>query len=181
MLKNLCKQAPSFSQLLLVSSRRSFASSTLKAFATLDPEKMGPSTLGYNLLDGQWVNNTKKHMELVDPLNGGTMIKLPDTDKEESQAFIKSMAMCPKTGLHNPIRNKERYLMLAEVNRRVVEALGDPEVFNFFVRCLQKSCPKSTAQATGELKVTMDFFKNYTGDRVRFLAESKRTPGDHLG
>jgi 1-pyrroline-5-carboxylate dehydrogenase len=29
--------------------------------------------------------------------------------------------------------------------------------------------------------VTVNFFKNYTGDRTRFLAESFRQPGDHSG
>jgi len=40
----------------------------------------------------------------------------------------------PKSGLHNPFKNKERYLMLSEVNRKVVEVMHDKEVFNFFVK-----------------------------------------------
>lgn len=71
--------------------------------------------------------------------------------------------------------------MLGEVNRRVVESFSDPEVFQFFVKCIQRCCPKSDAQARGELKVTVDFFKNFTGDRVRYLASSTRHPGDHNG
>ena len=57
----------------------------------------------------------------------------------------------PKTGLHNPFKNKERYLMLGEVNRKVAEAFNDKEVFDFFVKAIQRVCPKSTAQAAGEL------------------------------
>jgi hypothetical protein len=30
------------------------------------------------LVNGEWVG-TEKYIDLVDPLNGGTMIKLPDT------------------------------------------------------------------------------------------------------
>jgi 1-pyrroline-5-carboxylate dehydrogenase len=55
------------------------------------------------------------------------------------------MQQCPKTGLHNPFRNKERYLQYGEVNRRLVEAFQDKEVYNFFVRAIQRSCPKSYA------------------------------------
>lgn len=29
--------------------------------------------------------------------------------------------------------------------------------------------------------MTVDFFENFCGDRVRFLAHSVRQPGDHLG
>jgi 1-pyrroline-5-carboxylate dehydrogenase len=57
------------------------------------------------LLDGEWVG-TEKYLDLVDPLNGGTMIKLPDTQITEIKPFIESMQKCPKTGLHNPFKNK---------------------------------------------------------------------------
>lgn len=36
-------------------------------------------------------------------------------------------------------------------------------------------------QAHGELKVTIDFFKNFCGDNVRYLANAERSPGDHSG
>lgn len=100
---------------------------------------------------------------------------------DEIQPFVDSLMDCPKSGVHNPFKNKERYLMLAEVNRKVVEVLHDPEVLNFFVRITQRVVPKSTHQATGEMVVTRDFFENMTGDRVRFLAHSERKPGDHAG
>lgn len=29
--------------------------------------------------------------------------------------------------------------------------------------------------------MTVDFFKNFCGDRVRFLANGDRVPGDHAG
>jgi len=71
--------------------------------------------------------------------------------------------------------------MLAEVNRRVVECMNDPEVFDFFVKLIQRVAPKSTAQCKAELDVTVDFFKNFCGDRVRFLAQSEQMPGNHFG
>ena len=48
---------------------------------------------------------------------------------DEIQPFVESLEQCPKSGLHNPFWNKERYLMLGEVNRKVVEVMHDPEVF----------------------------------------------------
>jgi 1-pyrroline-5-carboxylate dehydrogenase len=91
------------------------------------------------------------------------------------------MKAVPKSGIHNPFKNKERYLMLSEVNRRVVETLQDKEVMDFFVNMIQRTVPKSDAQTRGEINVTVDFFKNFCGDRVRYLAQGERQPGDHLG
>ena len=71
--------------------------------------------------------------------------------------------------------------MLSEVNRKVVECMHDPEVHQFFVRCIQRCVPKSYKQTRAEIDVTIDFFENFCGDRVRFLAHSVRQPGDHTG
>lgn len=109
------------------------------------------------------------------------MIRVPNTGMDEIQPFIESMQSVPKSGLHNPFRNKERYLMLADVNRRVVECMHDPEVHNFFVKLVQRVAPKSTEQATAEIDVTVKFFENFCGDRVRFLAHSDQQPGNHTG
>jgi 1-pyrroline-5-carboxylate dehydrogenase len=51
----------------------------------------------------------------------------------------------PKHGLHNPFKNKERYLMLGAVSRKAAEVLHDPEVFNFFVEATMRAIPKSRA------------------------------------
>ena len=102
------------------------------------------------------------------------MVRIPDTQMEEIDPFVESLRECPKTGLHNPFKNKERYLMLSEVNRKVVECMHDKEVFDFFVKAIQRVAPKSTAQTAAELQVTLDFYENFCGDRVRFLAHSIR-------
>lgn len=78
-------------------------------------------------------------------MNGKVMVTQPDTNIEETKNLIDDMASCPKTGLHNPFKNKERYLMLGEVCRKLVEAMHDKEVYNFFIRCIQRTCPKSYA------------------------------------
>jgi 1-pyrroline-5-carboxylate dehydrogenase len=85
------------------------------------------------LVGGEW-KDTKEYLNLVDPLTGNTMIRVPNTTVEEIQPFIDSLASCPKSGLHNPFKNKERYLMLAEVNRKVVECMNDHDVYNYFVK-----------------------------------------------
>ena len=62
---------------------------------------------------------------------------------DEIEPFVESMKSCPKYGLHNPYLNKERYLMLGEVNRKLVDVMQDPEVFNFICRMSQRQIPKS--------------------------------------
>lgn len=41
--------------------------------------------------------------------------------------------------------------------------------------------PKSYLQTKAEIDVTVDFYKNFCGDRVRFLAHSEQQPGNHFG
>lgn len=161
-----------FSAVTRAVAQRGF-SQHLKAFATVDPNHMNGKDKGFNLIDGEWCT-TQKYTALPDPLNGGSLMQVPATSLEEVQPIIETSLEVPKSGLHNPFKNKERYLMLSEVNRRVVETMHDKEVFDFFVKCIQRCVPKSTAQTTAELAVTVDFFENFCGDRVRFLAHSER-------
>ena len=130
-------------------------STHLKAFATIDPNNLTGKDRGYNLVKGEWTS-TAKYVDLVDPLTGKTMMKQPDTQLDETAPFVESLQSCPKTGLHNPFKNKERYLMLSEVNRRVVECMHDKEVFDFFVKAIQRCAPKSRQQTVAELQVTLD-------------------------
>lgn len=155
-------------------------SSILKAFATVDPKNLSVNSQGFNLVNGEWKTTEKKKI-IVDPMTGEQMLSQPDTQLTEADAFIESLRQCPKSGLHNPFKNKERYLMLGEVCRKVVECMQDKKVWDFFIEAIQRTCPKSAQQTHGELKVTIDFFKNFCGDNVRYLATAERTPGDHLG
>ncbi len=104
----------------------------LKAFATVDPKGMNGKDKGFNLVNGEW-KTTSAYSDLIDPLTGKTMMQVPQTSADEIQPFVDSMLAVPKSGLHNSFKNKERYLMLSEVNRKVVETMHDPEVMNFFV------------------------------------------------
>lgn len=71
--------------------------------------------------------------------------------------------------------------MLGEVCRKVVESMQDKAVWDFFIQTIQRTAPKSDLQCYGELKVTIDFFKNFCGDNVRYLASAESSPGDHQG
>jgi len=106
---------------------------------------------------------------------------VPDTQPSELTPFIESMNRVPKSGVHNPLKNVERYLKFGEISRKAGEALSDPIISEFFIQTIQKTVPKSHAQAAGEVKVTADFLKNFGGDNVRFLARSFGVPGDHYG
>eukprot|EP00897_Mesotaenium_endlicherianum_P004576 jgi/Mesen1/4146/ME000218S03261 len=48
-------------------------------------------------------------------------------------------------------------------------------------RLIQRVSPKSYFQAAAEVAVTQQFFENFSGDQVRFLARSFANPGNHLG
>lgn len=86
---------------------RSF-SHHLKSFATVDPNVMAGNDRGFNLVNGEW-KQTEKYNNLIDPLSGKTLMKVPATSMEETTDFIESMKAVPKSGLHNPFKNKERY------------------------------------------------------------------------
>ena len=157
------------------------SNSILKQFASLDIENLGPDVKGYNFINGEWVHNTKNTEQIIDPMTGDVMITQPEVSMAEAEPYIEFLKSCPKSGLHNPLKNRERYILYGEVCRKVVAAFQDKEVWNYFVRCIQRTCPKDTAQASGEVKVVVDFFKNFCGDNVRYLAKSNSCPGDHAG
>ena len=155
----------------------------LSAFATLDPEALSAAAPHRvdNLLGGRWVG-ARAEVEVPDPLNGEIFMRVADARADdELDAFAASLAACPKSGLHNPLKNNARYLLYGEVSRRAAACLSQPDVEDFFVRLIQRVAPKSRAQAWGELDVTRTFLKNFSGDQVRFLARSFAVPGDHDG
>lgn len=109
------------------------------------------------------------------------MLRVAETAEDEVAPFVQSLARVPKSGLHNPFKRPERYLLYGQVTRRAAEALHRPEVEAFFVRLIQRVAPKSHGQAFAEVKVTRHFLENFGGDNVRFLARSFQVPGDHAG
>lgn len=125
--------------------------------------------------------SAKSTMNVIDPLNGEVMAKIPDTGAEEADGFVQRMRDCPRSGLHNPLKNPERYNMLGAVCAKAAEEMRKPEVQYFFARLIQRLTPKSWIQANGEPTITRKFLENYSCDQVRYLAKTFGVPGDHLG
>jgi 1-pyrroline-5-carboxylate dehydrogenase len=118
-----------------------------------------------NYINGEW-KGTAKYEEFLDPVKGHKFLEVPLTEPNEMKDIIKSMRSCPKYGLHNPLLNIDRYLLYGQICRKVTQALHDEEIFDHFIKLIQRVFPKSTAQAYGEMKVTRAFFENFCGDNV---------------
>ena len=154
----------------------------IPAFATLDPFNHMTSNapgLVHNLLDGSWHQPSAWRDDIPDPLYGGEFLRVPDTS--DFGPFIESLRRCPKTGLHNPWKHPERYVMLGEVCAKAAARLAEKDVEEYFVRLLQRVMPKSRLQCLNEIVVTRVFLENFAGDGVRFLARGFSIPGNHPG
>ncbi len=133
-----------------------------------------------NLVGGEWKSTTVLET-IVDPMNGDSMIYVPDTSIEESEEFRSSLNDCPKSGLHNPFRGVDRYTMYGAICAEAGAEMRKPNVEHYFSRCIQRVAPKSLAQATAEVVVTRKFLENFSGDQIRFMARSFSVTGDHDG
>ena len=155
---------------------------SLSQWATCKPDTLNSSkpAILYNLLNGQW-KETKKRYSVIDPLNGDPFILAPDTSVVEVQPFIESLRTISKSGLHNPLKNPERYIMYGKICQKVATELRKSEVENFFVRCIQRTMPKSYLEASMEVRMCQRFLETFSGDAIRFMARSFSVPGDHNG
>ena len=142
--------------------------STVPSWATVDPFTMSAASpaVGRNLVGGKWCDAASQH-SVVDPLNGEAFVKVPNTTVGEIGPFVERMASCPRSGVHNPIKNVGRYLMLGEVMVKGAHELGKPEVAEFFAHLIHRLVPKSKAQCAGEPAVTRKWMENYGSDQVR--------------
>ena len=114
-------------------------------------------------------------------MNGEKFLQMPNTNEEELKEFAESLKKIPKTGLHNPLKNVQRYVMYGEVCRKASELLTQEDVAAHFVKLIQRMVPKHSTQSYGEVKVVRAFLANFSGDNVRFLAKAVAYPGDHDG
>ena len=142
--------------------------STVPSWATVDPFTMSAASpaVGRNLVGGKWCDAASQH-SVVDPLNGEAFVKVPNTTVGEIGPFVERMASCPRSGVHNPIKNVGRYLMLGEVMVKGAHELGKPEVAEYFAHLIHRLVPKSKAQCAGEPAVTRKWMENYGSDQVR--------------
>ncbi|CAD7969906.1 unnamed protein product [Amoebophrya sp. A120] len=145
-----------------------------------------------NFVNGEWAtatstsskNNCKKYIPILDPLNGEEFIHMPDTGADstsELAPFLEKMRTVPKSGLHNPLNNVDRYTLYGEVSFQLAKCLDDPAISDHFTRLIQRVVPKSYAQAYGEVKIVAKFLQNFGADQVRFLARGFTVSGDHDG
>ena len=132
-----------------------------------------------NLIKGEWTKELKENEEILDPISGEVFLRVPNTT--DFSEYIKNLDRCPKSGLHNPIKNPDRYLMLGEVSRNASRILKEKSVEQYFCKLIQRVMPKSNIQCLGEVEVTRVFLENFSGDNVRFLARSFSNPGNYLG
>ena len=57
--------------------------------------------------------------------------------------------------------------MYGEITFKVAQALRDPKISDFFCKLIQRTSPKSYAQAYGEIAITTTFLENFCGDQAR--------------
>lgn len=156
--------------------------SSWKTFASVDPWELGPEKVHEvkNLVGGVWCGTDASHV-LPDPLTGKEFMHVSDVQVKEIDCFVQSLNTCTKSGLHNPLKDPQRYLKYGDISARAAAKMREPEVLQFFTKLIQRVAPKSNAQALGEVSVTQKFIENFGGDQVRFLARSFAIPGDHPG
>ena len=131
--------------------RNTYCFSNVPKWATVDPWEVSPSkpyTIE-NLLDGKWSKSSKTE-PVIDPLNGGDFLfnSLP-ASQAELDAYVASQRKVPNFGLHNPIRNVNRYMKFGEIFMKIAEEMRKPEVEEYFVKLTQRVMPKSTQQVRG--------------------------------
>eukprot|EP01094_Clydonella_sp_ATCC50884_P025674 TRINITY_DN6854_c0_g1_i1.p1 TRINITY_DN6854_c0_g1~~TRINITY_DN6854_c0_g1_i1.p1 ORF type:complete len:548 (+),score=223.69 TRINITY_DN6854_c0_g1_i1:122-1765(+) len=179
MLRSLCSSTAVRACTARVLHRRF---SSVPPWATLDPAALSaqsPARL-QNLVGGRWADVERTH-DVIDPLNGEVILHMPDTQEHELGPFLESMRRVPKSGLHNPLRNPERYQLYGEVCKKAAAAIEQPEVEDFFTRAIQRVVPKSDQQARNEVVVTRRFLENFASDNARFCARGFSVAGDHTG
>ncbi len=151
-------------------------------FATVDPYDgmtgRNPGIL-QNLVAGKWTGADGEYEDIIDPMNGEVCLKIPDT--REHGPYIDGLRSCPKSGVHNPLKNPDRYVYLGAVCARAAAMLAEPHIEDYFTKLTQRVMPKSWEQCRGEVVVTRVFLENLAGDGVRFLARGFSNPGNHNG
>lgn len=97
-------------------------------------------------------------------------MRVPNTNSDaDLLEFKQSAESCKKYGLHNPLRNVERYNMYGDILFKLAAEMRKPEVEEYFIKLISRVFPKSYAQAKGEVVVTRKFLENFSGDNVRFI------------
>lgn len=106
--------------------RRSYTGSVIPSWATFVPNLLGTTPTPYavqNLVNGVWQSdNTQVDQQIHVPHPYNTDVPYPIftvPNTTNIQPFVESLRSCPKTGLHNPYKNVERYVQYGEISRKV--------------------------------------------------------------
>ena len=99
-----------------------------KSFATVDPWELSDTKIHTvsNLVQGNWSNSGKKHV-LPDPMTGKIFMHVSDVQESEISAYVSSLKECSKSGLHNPLKDPQRYLKFGDISARAAAKMRDPE------------------------------------------------------
>ena len=114
------------------------------AFATVDPANgMTEADPGrvQNLVGGNWLDADHVRGDIIDPMNGEKFLVVPET--RNHAPFIAGLKSCPKSGMHNPLKEPDRYIALGAVCAKAAELLRKDEVRDFFTRLIQR--PRSSS------------------------------------
>lgn len=96
---------------------------SLPRWATLDPSNLGSDPVPHavmNLVAGNWVGS-EASIVVPNPMDRDAppVCTVPDTGVHELGPFVESLRGVPKSGVHNPIKNVERYRQFGEISRKV--------------------------------------------------------------
>jgi hypothetical protein len=92
-------------------------------WASVDPATLGSAPTPYavqNIVGGQW-RSAKTSMTIPNPMNknGPPVCTLPNTSSDELGPYVASLQNVSKSGMHNPLKNVERYRQFGEISRKV--------------------------------------------------------------
>ena len=96
---------------------------TLPRWATLDPSSLGTNPIPHavlNLVNGKWMGS-ESNLVIPNPMDrdGHPVCTIPDTGIHELKPFVESLKGVSKSGVHNPLKNVERYRQFGEISRKV--------------------------------------------------------------
>ena len=85
------------------------ALSSLTNWASVDPFSKS-QLVAQNFVNGEWSQSKEKPLAFPDPLDSRneSHLLIPNTSTKEIEPYLNSLAKCPKSGLHNPLKNPER-------------------------------------------------------------------------
>ncbi len=133
-----------------------------------------------NYVDGAWQGTAKCEI-IPNPIGGEPLCQVAETEGAEFDPFADHLKRCPKSGLHNPLKNQPRYMLYGELCMKLAHALGTKEIADYFAHLIYLTVGKSLTQCVGEVTVTRRFLENFAGDQVRYLANGMSSPGDRPG